>query len=143
VISGDFDRDDRPALAVVLGGNLSDQYAGAGIMVFLNTTTFPPSGIFGPTTAFATGNGPVALAVGLVGRNAAPDVGTADLDGGTVTLLPGNGHGGFVTALTFSVAPGATPTAVALADFNRNDFMDAVVANRGDDTVSVLLNGAP
>ena len=56
---------------------------------------------------------------------------------GTVSVLQGNGDGTFAPGGTFSVGIG--PASLAVGDFNNDGNLDVVVANSGDNTVSVLL----
>jgi hypothetical protein len=61
----------------------------------------------------------------------------ADKAKNQITLLPGNGKGGFGKALTFGV--GAAPAALAVGDLNGDGKLDIVVADFSVNNVSVLL----
>jgi hypothetical protein len=56
---------------------------------------------------------------------------------GTVTILRGNGKGGFTKTATAYPA-GNGPQSLASADFNGDGLRDLAVANSADDTVSIL-----
>ena len=86
---------------------------------------------------YVAGDGPAALAVADLNGNGTLDVVTADAEGDTVTVLLGDGTGGFVTAKHF--ATGSGPVEVAVGDLNGDGKKDLVTANSDADTVSVLL----
>jgi hypothetical protein len=54
-----------------------------------------------------------------------------------VSVLLGNGAGGFGAAIPFAV--GSQPQTVALGDFNRDGILDVAASNFLDGTVSVML----
>jgi len=56
---------------------------------------------------------------------------------GNVATLLGDGAGDFGTAVTFAV--GASPTSIAIADFNGDNKLDLAVANTGVSSFSVLI----
>ena len=56
---------------------------------------------------------------------------------GSVSVLLGDGSGGFATQQTFPV--GEAPISIAVGDFNADSISDLAVANQNDDNVSVLL----
>lgn len=69
------------------------------------------------------------------------DLATANISSDSVSVLLGNGTGGF--APVTSVPVGDQPHSLAAGDFNRDSKVDLAVANAGADTISVLLgNGA-
>jgi Tol biopolymer transport system component len=55
----------------------------------------------------------------------------------TISILLGNGAGGFGTPVNHNV--GVTPVDVTTADFNRDGKRDVAVVNAGSDNVSILL----
>ena len=69
-----------------------------------------------------------------------PDLVTANYWDDTVSVLLNNGNGTF--AATMAYPTGAAPDSVAAADFNGDGKTDLAVANRSDNTVSILL-GTP
>jgi hypothetical protein len=68
------------------------------------------------------------------------DLATADSGGNTVTLLLGNGLGGFNGATGSPFPAGSKPFALAAGDFNGNGMPGLAVANCGGNTVTLLLN---
>ena len=56
------------------------------------------------------------------------DFATADRDSDYVSILLGNGLGGFGTPTTFTLNPGSAPYSVCSADFNNDGKMDLATA---------------
>jgi len=76
----------------------------------------------------------------------APDVVTTNFEGGNVTVLLGDGKGGFREAPGSPFPAGASPFSLAIADVDRDGHLDLVVANfsgqggnTSRDAVNVLL----
>jgi hypothetical protein len=62
----------------------------------------------------------------------------AVLDGNSVAIFLGDGNGGFTSpAATYGVGGGASD--IVSADFNRDGFPDLAVANRSDNTLTILM----
>jgi hypothetical protein len=79
-------------------------------------------------------------------RDGKPDVVTTNLDGSSVTILLGDGSGGFQEAVGSPFAAGAAPWAVAIDDINQDGNLDLVtipyapdVKNSKQIGVTVLL----
>jgi FG-GAP-like repeat/FG-GAP repeat len=89
----------------------------------------------------------VPKAVGLANATAAqvvdvngdgiPDLAVTQADSNAISILLGNGQGGFVPGA--SVQVGENPVAIASADFNGDGASDLAVANDGSENVSILL----
>jgi hypothetical protein len=131
---GDFNRDGFPDLAVA-------SYFGS-VAVLLG----------GPATAFTTpsdspfpvGSTPLGLVVGDFNGDGIPDLATANSGDGTVTVLLGDGKGGFAPAPGNPFLAGGHPAALAVADFNHDGVEDLAIANNltgMPGTVTVLLGG--
>lgn len=84
------------------------------------------------------GDGKVDLAVSDLG-NYDPYNCRCVTNGSVVTILLGDGLGAFTEAPGSPVNVGADPFFAATADFNKDGKLDVVVANRGDDTITILL----
>jgi len=97
--------------------------------------TFAPS----PGSPFAVGSAPDSVAVGDLNGDGHPDLVTANAGANTVSVLLGDGGGGFSAAPGSPFAVGSAPASVAVGDLNGDGHPDLVTANYGDNTDSVLL----
>jgi hypothetical protein len=96
-----------------------------------------------PSSPFAAGTAPDSVAVGDFNGDGIPDLAVANRDSNTVTVLLGNGTGGFAPAPGSPIAVGSAPLSIAVADFNGDGKLDLAVANSA--SVTILLgngNGA-
>jgi hypothetical protein len=104
------------------------------------------TGALGAPVSLAAGSDPSGLVVGDFTGDGAMDIVVAnDAYYATVSLLTGDGAGGFLTAVSFplSVFAGGYPTAIAAADLDADGRLDVVTANNGRDELAVLFgNGA-
>ncbi len=90
---------------------------------------------------FAVGNSPVSLALGDVNGDGVQDIMTANAPVDSVSVLLGNGSGGFTTASGSPYNAGLIVNSVAVGDFNGDGIQDIAAAN--DFGVAVLLgNGS-
>lgn len=94
---------------------------------------------------FVVGEGPRFVEVAQVVGNLNPDIVVANTDGNSVTILTGNGTGGFSESLGSPVSVGERPNSVALGDIDGDGDTDIVTtdearAQDGEDTISVLIN---
>jgi len=128
-------RLDRPAsvrpgwlgLVALVGVLLVSHWAGAA-------SARP---LFAPPVGYPTGSGPVSVALADLSADGKPDLVTANIASNTVSVLLGDGAGGFgpktdLAALT-------TPVSVALADLNADGDLDLAVVEFDASTVSVRL----
>lgn len=82
---------------------------------------------------------PIAIAIVELNGDGKPDLVVADFDDGEISVLLGDGTGGFSAATTFPV--GGSPSSIASGDFDRDGKADLAVTNRttaGDAQVTVL-----
>jgi len=84
------------------------------------------------------GNQPASVAMGDFNGDGKPDLAIANGDG-TVTVLLGNGAGGFAAAAGSPFAAGSGPSSVAVGDFNGDGKPDLAIADYNGDNVTVLL----
>jgi uncharacterized repeat protein (TIGR01451 family) len=127
-VCGDFDGDGNVDLAIT-----SDQ----SVFVFLG------NGIGGfqtaPGSPYGVGDTPVLPAVGDFNGDGKADLAISHYDVGSVTIMLGDGSGGFAVS---KVAPGSAPaaTGIGVADFNLDGKPDlALVFQEPAAAVRVLL----
>lgn len=134
VEAGDFNADGALDLVVV-----SEDSREATVLMGNGFGGFsrPPEiavGDFPSTLALDDFDGDGSLDMAVVNGNPDPAGGAI----GTVSILNGDGAGGFSAAMDYPV--GTAPTAIATADLDGDGAADIVVTNRQDDTISVLLD---
>lgn len=101
------------------------------------------NGTFSSPTTFATGTAPYSLQTGDFNHDGKLDIAVADQGnntGTTVSVLLGDGAGGFAARTAYTVGTG--PRDIAIADVNGDGNLDIVSANRGagaGTTASTLL----
>ena len=83
------------------------------------------------------GSVPWSVGSGDVTGDGKADLVVADYGAATVSVLAGDGAGGFAAPVAYGT--GADPHGVAVADLNGDGVDDVVVTNWGDATISVLL----
>jgi hypothetical protein len=136
VAVGDFNDDGKPDLAVANGGDVS-------VSVLLNTTpTGATTPSFAPQQTFATGVGPLSVAVGDFDDDGKPDLALVS-NSNTLSVLLNRTPTG---ATTPSFAPqqifatGIASISVAVGDFNGDGKPDVAVVVQSENAVAVLLN---
>jgi hypothetical protein len=128
VAVADFNNDGRLDVVVVD----YDTVTSGEVTVLLGNG----SGGVSSSSVFATGAGPLSVAVGDFNGDGDLDMAVANGDANSVSILLGNGSGGFSagTPLTDSGAPNTVVT----GDFNGDGHVDLAVVN-GSGSVSVFL----
>jgi FG-GAP-like repeat len=118
VAVGDFDGDGK--LDVV-----TDSWGNNQILLL---TGDGAGNLNGPGKIFNVGKRPYErLRLGDFNKDGIPDVVTTDLDQNAVTVLLGDGHGGFREAGRSPFAAGMAPWAVAIGDMNKDGNLDLAV----------------
>jgi hypothetical protein len=87
-----------------------------------------------------TGDEPRTVRIADFNRDGKPDLAVANYEAQAVSILLGDGSGAFTSAAGSPVAVGRNPWGLTVADFNGDSAPDFAVANRTDNSVSVLLN---
>ena len=134
VAVGDWNGDGRLDLAVANNGD-------GDVTILLGNGSGGFSQAAG--SPVPSGTQPASIAIGDVNGDGKPDLAVANFLSNDVTILLGNGSGGFSQAAGSPVAVGAAPASVVVGDVNGDGKLDVAVANYGSTTVTVLLgNGS-
>lgn len=98
------------------------------------------AGGFAPVASspFAVGNGPVSVALGDINGDGTLDIVTANRQSGDVTVLAGDGSGGFAVVAGSPFAVGNGPVSVVLGDINGDGALDIGTSNNSSDDITVL-----
>ena len=115
----------------------------SNVVFFEITPTSTSIGLSG-LNSFTAGSGPSLMAVGDFNGDGKPDLAVANEGSNNVSILLGDGHGGFQTHIDYPTGP--EPSSVAIGDFNRDGKLDLAVADQncanstcGPGSVSILL----
>ena len=130
LVVGDFNGDGIQDLASV-------NYSGNAVAVLLGNG----SGGFtaAPGSPFAVGSAPISIAAWDFNGDGFQDLATANSQSGNVTVLLGNGSGGFTQAAGSPFAAGSGPSCLAVGDFNMDGVPDLAIGNENESDVTVLL----
>ena len=130
VVAGNWDGDGKLDLAVA--NRFSD---------FVTILQGNGSGGFSPMTGspVAVGTNPYSIATGDADADGELDLVVANYGSNSVTILQGDGSGGFSEPAGSPVAVGTNPECVAVADLNGDGRLDVAVANAGSSNVTILL----
>ena len=79
----------------------------------------------------------MAIAAADLNRDGKTDLISVNYTANTVSVLLGNGNGGFSAAISYPVGTG--PFAIVTGDFNNDGKPDIAVVNEGTNNVSILL----
>jgi hypothetical protein len=97
-----------------------------------------PDGTLGARTTYAVGAVPQGVVAADLNGDGKMDLATANSTGGTVSILLGNGAGGFAAAVDFPTG-GTQPTGIAAGDLDQEGDVDLAVPHSQGGTVAVLL----
>ena len=86
---------------------------------------------FAPQKTYPVGTSPSAVVVGDFNGDGKPDLAVLNSGSRSVSILLGNGQGGFQPARNFDVG-GDNPTSFSVADFNGDGKLDLAIAIPGD-----------
>jgi hypothetical protein len=139
IVSGDFDGDSVLDLAVTNSGTPSAPANTVSVLIGNGDGTFKMH------RDFFVGLRPISISLGDFDDNGTADLAVANLGtlqnpGSTISLLLGDGEGGFSEHQQF--ATGRSPRSVSVGSLDSNGTLDFVVANADSDSVSILLANA-
>ena len=127
---GDFNNDNKTDI-IVANSNSSNIgiFLGYGNGNFVNMMTY------------STGEKscPVGIAIGDLDNDSRLDIVVANVLSNNIGVLLGYGNGSFSDVELYSTQDGSWPISVAIADMNSDYRLDIVVANFGDDSVSIFF----
>ena len=96
-------------------------------------------GTFQAPIFYPAGSYPSSIVAGDLTGNGVIDLAVANAGSDNVTVLLGNGHGGFQALLPISLGDQAHyPVAITAGDFNGNGVLDLAVVDQSTDGVSIL-----
>ncbi|HEU5340294.1 beta strand repeat-containing protein [Edaphobacter sp.] len=104
----------------------------------LGAGTIAQNTVAGSTSPVTVGNGPDGVAAGDFNGDGLIDLAVLNGNKKTISILIGDGAGGF-TASGTTYATGNSPVAIVATDFNGDGKLDLAVANSADGTISILL----
>ncbi len=133
VVAADLDRDGDADLVLSTSGN-TQNFAS----VFINTA----GTLSGPVNYPVLGINPGHVGAIDLDRDSYPEIVTANEDSANISILRNLGNGTFASATLLPV--GATPHAMTIADFNRDQIPDiAITAETSNNTTVLLSAGTP
>ncbi|CAF3084775.1 unnamed protein product [Rotaria sp. Silwood2] len=126
----DLNNDNRLDIAVVnFGANNVGIFFGYG------------DGTFTEQMTFATGSGslPIAVTIGDFNNDNRSDIVVVNRAGYNVMVLVRDGSQPFLTMKTYSTSDGSHPKSMATADFNKDYYLDIIVANTDKNNIGILM----
>jgi len=115
-----------------------------GINLVSNTIYFPVASALAGTSfpltpvSVTVGTGPAGLVVGDFNNDGIVDIAVANYTDNTVSILLGDGNGGFTPKLP-AVPVGMGPNWLVAGDFHKTGNLDLAVVNNLSNTVSILM----
>ncbi len=134
VAIGDLDGDGKADLAVANSTSNT-------VSVFRNTSTVGAIS-YAAKMDFGTGTGPFSVAIGDLDGDGRADLVVTNSNSNNVSVFRNTSTAAGVISYAAKVdfATGSKPQSVAIGDLDGDGKVDLAVANRGDNTVSVLRN---
>jgi len=130
--TADFNRDGSPDLAIA-----NEEDSSITILLGNGHGQFSP----GPGSPFSSNRHPNDIAIADFNNDSNPDLAIANTEISELTLLLGNGKGGFTQAPNSPYKVYAKPHThgIAVADFNGDGRLDMATDDWGEDKVSIIF----
>jgi len=125
MVSGDFNHDGKPDLAVT-------NYYSSSISIALGDGT----GSFAAAVSYSVGSYPRSIATGDFNNDGIADLAVVSGDSGSISILLGIGNGAFASANSY--ADTDVPESIVVGDFNGDGNADMIAVNYYS-TISVWL----
>lgn len=130
--SADVDGDN--SLDLVVANRQSDDVA---VLLGDGTGEFSPS----TSSPISVGDSPSAVAAADLNADGAVDLVVINRGSNNLSVLIGDGLGGFSETSASPIAVGTSPVALAASDFNADGDLDLLAANSGSAELTILLGG--
>ena len=126
---GDFNKDNRLDIVVANGNSNS-----IGVLLGYASESIEQK------TTLITGKDvrPQSFAIRDFDNDDRMDIAVANSASNTVGIFFGYNNYSFTPQLTYGTGPGSSPRSIAVDDFNQDNCLDIVVANRGSDNIGVF-----
>ncbi len=125
IVAADLNKDGHPDLLVSNSPSFGDPSLNNTIAILLNDGT----GVFTPATPVTLTGTATGIAVGDFNEDGKPDILAAQANGtDALSLLAGDGSGGFGAATHPALPSGHTAIKLTAADFNGDGHLDAAIA---------------
>ena len=118
--------------------DISNANVQVGLAGTLGAGAFGQQTVAGGGSPIAVGNNPQDIVAGDFNGDGIIDLAVLNNTDQTVSILIGNGSGGFTPSAT-TYPTGNNPVAIVAGDFKGNGNLDLAVVNSKDKTVSILL----
>ncbi len=118
--------------------DISNANVQVGLAGTLGAGAFGQQTVAGGGSPIAVGNNPQDIVAGDFNGDGIIDLAVLNNTDQTVSILIGNGSGGFTPSAT-TYPTGNNPVAIVAGDFKGNGNLDLAVVNSSDKTVSILL----
>ncbi|CAF1175169.1 unnamed protein product [Rotaria sordida] len=92
--------------------------------------------------AMPTGSSPVWVTVNDFNNDHILDIVVANINANNIGILFGYSNGTFKNVISYSTGNNSSPCSVAVGDFNKDSWMDIVVANRNEFTIAIYFGSS-
>ena len=130
VTVGDFNHDTQQDIVVANSGTNN-----IGIFIGYENGTFAPQRVY----SIGNNSEPISIAVGDFNHDHHLDVAVADFETDTIVILRGHGDGTFTILASYFTGIRSAPSSIAVADLDRDNYLDIVVSNFGSSDLLIFL----